>query len=152
MPLTSTPLNAASPFASMKGDHVGLRVPDLDDALAWYGEKLDFRIMDNGDSPGLEYTWLAPANDDSFRLELLVGPGSVQRTGFDDDLAGSLSLDGFNHIGLSVGSVDDAVMELKQRDVRILLEPIDNPALQVRVAFFADPWGNVFELVEHKTA
>lgn len=152
MPLFSPPPNALSPFASMRGDHAGLRVADLDDALAWYGEKLDFRIVGSGESPGLKYTQIAPADDNVFRLELLTGPGAVQRGGFDDDLAGGLSLDGFNHVCLRVGSVDETVAELKRRDVRILLEPIDNPELQIRVAFFADPWGNVFELLESKPA
>jgi hypothetical protein len=30
----------SSPFASMKIEHVGIRVPDFDAAVAWYSEKL----------------------------------------------------------------------------------------------------------------
>ena len=146
MPL-STPLNALSPFASMRGDHAGFRVPDLDEALSWYREKLDFRVVGSTEVNGLGFTLIAPANDDVFRPELVSGPGAVQRPGSNDGLAGSLSLDGWNHLCLRVGSVDEAVAELRRRDVRILLEPTDNAGLQVRVAFFADPWGTVFELL-----
>jgi len=39
------PQNPASPFASFDGHHVGVRVPDYDAALAWYTEKLDFRVL-----------------------------------------------------------------------------------------------------------
>lgn len=152
MPLFSPALNALSPFASMRGDHVGLRVPNLDEALAWYGEKLDFRIVGSSETNGLLYTLIAPANDDVFRLELMAGPGIVQRTGSSEDLAGSLSVSGFNHVCLRIDGVDEMVAELKRRDVRFLLDPTDSEELQARVAFFADPWGNVFELWESKSA
>jgi catechol-2,3-dioxygenase len=39
------PRNTTSPFASMKGHHVGVRVPDLRAAKHWYVEKLDFRVV-----------------------------------------------------------------------------------------------------------
>ena len=152
MPLSSTSLNASSPFASMRGDHASFRVSNLDEALAWHLEKLDFRVVSNSEANGMTFTLIAPANDDAFRLELLSGPGAVERPGSNDDLAGSLSLNGWNHVCLRVGSVDETVAELKRRDVRILLEPTDNAGMQVRVAFFADPWGNALELLEPRSA
>ena len=33
-----------SPFAGWKVDHAAIRVPDFDAAIAWYTEKLDFRL------------------------------------------------------------------------------------------------------------
>lgn len=147
MPTLSPTSNPLSPFASMTGDHVGFRVPDSDQALAWYRDKLDLRVVGSSEVNGLTITLMALANDDDFRLELLGGPGAVERPVTSDDLPGGLSLDGFNHVCLRVGSVKETVAELQRRDVRILLEPFDNTDLQIRVAFFADPWGNVFELL-----
>ena len=34
----------ASFLGSIRGDHAGLRVADLEAARAWYGEKLDLRL------------------------------------------------------------------------------------------------------------
>ena len=37
--------NAASPFADMRGHHVAVRTPNLEDAKAFYVGLLDFRIV-----------------------------------------------------------------------------------------------------------
>lgn len=47
-----------------------------------------------------------------------------------------------------VGSVDAAIEQLKQRAVTIVSEPHDVVAMGLRVAFFADPWGNLFEFTQ----
>jgi glyoxylase I family protein len=55
---------------------------------------------------------------------------------------------GWHHSGFSVESVDDVIDELKHRNVTIASEPHDVPAMGLRVAFFADPWGNLFEVIQ----
>ena len=46
MPLEQLPpTNFKSPFASLTGNHVAVRVPDLEEAKRWYIEKLDFRLV-----------------------------------------------------------------------------------------------------------
>lgn len=148
MPTSAPVPNPASPFASMAAHHVGFRVSDLDAALAWYAEKLDLRVVGRSGANGMTFTLLALPNDDNFCLELLHGPGSAAPPKVSDDLVGGLSVPGFNHVGLQLDDVAAAINELKQRDVKILLEPFDNAELQLRVAFIADPWGNVIELIE----
>lgn len=137
----------SSPFSSWRGDHTGLRVTDLDAAIAWYTQTLDFRVMQTMPFGALSFTFVSPPTDDSFRLELLAGPGASAKPGHGD-LMGSLGLAGWHHVCWRVDSVDDAVAELKRRGVAILNEPTDNPAIGRRIAFFADPWGNVFELTQ----
>ncbi len=44
-----------------------------------------------------------------------------------------------------VGSVDAAIEQLKHRGVIVVSEPHDVVAMGLRVAFFADPWDNLFE-------
>lgn len=148
MPLLSTSPNPSSPFASMKAHHVGFRVSDLDAALAWYSDKLDLRVTGQSEANGMTFTQLAMPNDDEFSLELLHGPNAAPRADVSNDLVGGLSVPGFNHVGLRVEDAQGIVAELKRRDVTILLEPFDNTELQLRVAFIADPWGNVIELIE----
>lgn len=137
----------SSPFTSMKGDHAGIRVPDFDAAIAWYTEKLDFRVMHSWPYGDLKLAYLAPPVDDHFKIELLSGSGATGRPAYDD-LADSLNLAGWHHICLSVDSTDDTVAELRRRDVTIVTEPFDLPDISRRLAFFADPWGNLFELAQ----
>ena len=36
--------HASSPLAFLKINHAAIRVPDFDTAVAWYADKLDFRL------------------------------------------------------------------------------------------------------------
>ncbi len=49
--------------------------------------------------------------------------------------------------GHRVDNVDAAVAELKRRGVKIFSEPHDVAAMGLRIAFFADPWGNLLEVI-----
>jgi glyoxylase I family protein len=93
---------------------------------------------------------LYPAGDDSFHFELIAGPGAAVRPAYKD-LHDSYNRSGWHHPGFSVDSVDAAVDELKRRHVTIASEPHDVPANCLRVAFFADPWGDLFEVIQSLT-
>ena len=146
-PMTTSTADASSPFASWKINHAALRVPDFDAAIAWYIEKLDFRLKHSVPLAGLTFAVLSPAADDSFHLELLAGPGVDNRSSYKD-LRDSYKLAGWHHAGFRVASVDDTVDELKRRGVTIVAEPRDVVAMGLRVAFFADPWSNIFEVIQ----
>ena len=147
----STPSLAAdssTPFASWKFDHAAIRVPDFDKAVAWYGEKLDFRLMKSVPLGEKMYGFLsAPAIEHGLTIELVAGPGAERRPTYED-LATSLTLSGLHHVAFRVDSADDAITKLRHRDVTIVSEPHDVPKLGLRLAFFADPWGNLFEVIQ----
>jgi glyoxylase I family protein len=148
MSTTLPTIDTSSPFASWKFEHVAIRVPDFEAAVAWYIEKLDLRLMKSSHLGDKTYGFMTPpAVDVGFTLELIAGPGAGDRPAYED-LGSSLKLAGLHHVGLRVSSVDAAVNELKTRGVTIVSEPHDVPKLGLRVAFFADPWGNLFELIE----
>src|ERR1700734_3786190 len=138
---------ASSPLASLKMNHAAIRVPDFDAAVAWYADKLDFRWKQTVSVAGLSFGFLYPAGDDSFHFELRAGPGALERPAYKD-LHDSYNMSGWHHPGFSVDSVDDVIDELKRRDVTIATEPPNVPAMGLRVAFFADPWGNLFEVIQ----
>ena len=146
MSTLSTP-PAFSPLASLKINHAAIRVPDFDTAVAWYADKLDFRSKQTVSVAGLRFGFLYPAGDDSFHFELMAGPGAAERPAYKD-LHNSYNMSGWHHPGFSVDSVDAVIEELKRRDVTIASEPHDVPAMGLRVAFFADPWGNLFEVIQ----
>jgi catechol 2,3-dioxygenase-like lactoylglutathione lyase family enzyme len=138
---------APVPFSSLKVNHSAIRVPDFDAAVAWYVEKLDFQLRQSAAVAGLTFGFLYPAMDDSFHFELMAGPGAENRPPYKD-LYDSYNMSGWHHMGFQVNDVDEAIKELKRRGVTIVSEPHDAPAVGLRVAFFADPWGNLFEMIQ----
>jgi catechol 2,3-dioxygenase-like lactoylglutathione lyase family enzyme len=144
---TLTPPHATSPLASLKINHTAIRVPDFDTAVAWYADKLEFRLKQSVSVAGLSFGFLYPAGDDSFHFELMAGPGAAERPAYKD-LHDSYNMSGWHHPGFSVDSVDAVIDELKSRNVTIASEPHDVPAMGLRVAFFSDPWGNLFEVIQ----
>jgi len=126
---------------------VGIRVPDFDAAAAWYTEKLDFRLTHSLSLGDLTYTFISTAADESFSFELVAGPGAASRPPYQD-LRASLKLSGWHHMCFRVDNVQDTVDELKRRGVTIISEPHDVAAMGLRLAFFADPWGNLFEVIQ----
>lgn len=137
----------ANPFVSWKVDHAAIRVPDFDVALAWYTEKLGFRLKKQVSFAGLVFAFLSPAGNDDFTFEMLAGPGAANRPSYTD-LHDSYKSAGWHHICFRVDDVDVAVGQLKQRAVAIVSEPHDVIPMGLRVAFFADPWGNLFEFTQ----
>jgi lactoylglutathione lyase/glyoxylase I family protein len=141
--------NEKSSFASMKGHHVAVRVPDFAAAKRWYVEKLDFRVVHEWPYADQHLAYLAPATDDAFFIELLGDgqPSPIPKPVYQD-LAASLHLAGFHHFCLNVSSIDEAVAELRRRGVTIVTEPFELPVIGRRLAFLADPWGNLIELAQ----
>jgi len=148
MPMpTNPPKNPSSPFASFSGHHIGIRVPDYEAAKAWYTEKLDFRVLQEWPYGDLKLAYLSPPNDDDFHVELLAGPVPTPNPVLDD-LAESLTRGGYQHVCVHVENVDAAREELLRRGVDMVGEPFEIEQISRRLAFFRDPWGNMFELSE----
>lgn len=138
-----------SPFADMRGHHVALRTPELEAAKRWYVEKLDFRVVAEWDYADEKLAYLAPATDDHFYIEILGGgEPAPQEVRPYTDLADSLKYRGYHHFCLNVASVPRTVETLRARGVTIITEPFELPAIRRRLAFFADPFGNLIELAE----
>ena len=147
---TPTKPHISNPLASLKINHTAIRVPDFDTAVAWYADKLNFRLKQSVSVAGLSFGFLYPAGDESFHFELMAGPGAATRPLYAN-LHESYNMSGWHHPGFIVDSVDAVIDELKHRDVTIAGDPHDVPAMGLRVAFFADPWGNLFEVIQSIT-
>ena len=139
--------NYSSPFASMRGNHVAIRVPNLEEARQWYIEKLDFRPVYEWTFGDLQLAYVAAPTDDQFLVELIGGGSPIPERTYTD-LGDSLAQAGFHHWCYMVQSVDETLAELKRREVKIVQEAFELPELNRRLAFFADPWGNLLELAE----
>ena len=141
--------NSESIFADMRGHHVAVRTPSLEEAKAFYVGKLDFRVVAEWAFADEQLAYLAPATDNHFYIEILGGgepqPEEVRPY---TDLGDSLKYRGFHHFCLNVTSVDDTIEKLRVRGVTIVTEPFVLPAISRKLAFFCDPFGNLIELAE----
>jgi len=142
-------INTSSKLASMAGNHVAVRVPDFDEALKWYVEKLDFRVVHRWPYADQQLAYVAPATDDNFTVELLAGgqPKPIPKPVYTD-LGDSLRLAGYHHFCLSVSSVVETMAELRKRGVHVVTEPFYLEAINRKLAFISDPFGNLIELAE----
>lgn len=150
MSLTQLPKkNETSPFASMKGHHVALRVPDFALEKGWFVEKLDFRVVHEWPYADQQLAYLAPATDEDFYVEILGGgtPGPLPRPTYSD-LGDSLRFGGQHHFCLNVRDLEATVAELRRRGVTIVTEPFVLPVINRKLAFIADPFGNLIELAQ----
>lgn len=144
---SSSPVGNSGPFTSWRVDHAAIRVPDFEQALGWYTEKLDFQLKQQVTFAGLTFAFLSPAGNDNFVFELLAGPGAGSRPSFTD-LHDSYRTAGWHHVCFRVANVDETIDQLRQREVTVVAEPHDVAVMGLRVAFIADPWGNFFEFTQ----
>ena len=145
----SPPPNSASPFADMRGRHVAVSAPSLAQAKEFYVGKLDFRVVAEWPFADEQLAYLAPPTDDHFWVEVLGGgetlPTEVRPY---TDLGDSLKYRGYHHFCLNVTGVDATIATLRSRGVAVVAEPFVVPAISRKLAFFADPFGNLIELAE----
>jgi len=143
------PKNETSAFADLRGAHVAIRTPSLEQAKDFYVGKLDFRVIAEWDFADEKLAYLAPPNDDNFWIEVLGGgdspPTEVRPY---TDLADSLKYRGYHHFCIDVANVDETLARLRERGVEIVAEPFVLPVISRKLAFFADPFGNLIELAE----
>src|SRR5215813_10257160 len=139
--------NTSSPFADMRGAHVAVRTPGLAEAKDFYVGKLDFRVIAEWPFADEQLAYLAPPTDDHFFVEVLGGGGTLPAEARPyTDLGDSLKYRGYHHFCLNVTSVDDTIAELRSRGVAIVADPFVLSAISRKLAFFADPFGNLIEL------
>ncbi len=133
-------------------DHVGLNVADLPAMTEWYaaalGLEVDFRF-ELAQVPFLGVMLRHP--DAGYRLELLHRPGSRPGMQASDPVDAAL-VRGFGHLALDVPDVDAAYAALRAAGASDRMSPRPSPEPGVRMAFVADPEGNLVELLDRTAA
>jgi lactoylglutathione lyase len=132
-------------------DHVGLTVADLGAMTAWYGAALDLAVEFEF---GLEHVEMRGAmlrSTDGWRLELLCRPGSRPGLQAASPVEAALT-HGFGHLALDVPDVDAAYDALLALGAADRMTPRPSPEPGVRMAYVADPEGNLLELLDRTTA
>jgi len=116
--------------------HVGLPVSDLDRSVAWYREALGLTHESTAGVPEGVAFMVAPTGE---RLELLaVDP---QPSAWDGPIAALRA--GVPHIAWTVDDLDAAHARAVEAGGRSVWTPRDTPEPGLRIAFVADPDGNL---------
>jgi lactoylglutathione lyase len=133
--------------AGARLDHVGLIVADLAAEASWFCDvfglvpELALRVEPLDLSiemlihPGFGY-----------RVELLHRPGSVAG-GKPDTPAETALRDGYGHMAFDVADLEAAYDRAVVRGARPVMPPCPSPEPGARMAFVADPEGNLVELL-----
>ena len=129
-------------------DHVGLAVADLPAAVSWFCDvfglvpELSLRV----DAVDLSIEMLIHPTL-GYRLELLRRPGS--RADVKPATPGEAALrEGYGHVAFDVTDLDAGFHRAVARGARPVMPPGPSPEAGVRMAFVADPEGNLNELLQ----
>jgi len=141
--------NPDAGLASMKASLFCLRVPEYEVAKNWFIDKLDFRLVIEWLGPvGVKMAYLAAADDDRCIIEVVGDGDPPTPRASTRDLLASFGNAGFHQFCFTVPSVVKTLSILRDRDVEVVAEPFEVPEIGRRIASFADPFGNLFELEE----
>jgi methylmalonyl-CoA/ethylmalonyl-CoA epimerase len=132
-------------------DHVGIAVPDLDDAVAFYIENFGFRIVHEEVNRGQDVREvMLEVGDSGVCLQLLapLGPDSaitrfLERKG-----------PGVQQVAYRVTSIDDAMAAVRAQGMRLLYDEPRRGTANSRINFIhpKDAGGVLVELVEPASA
>jgi pyridoxine 4-dehydrogenase len=136
-----------SSLSSLQIDHVALNVPNYEETLAWYRDKLDATIEREwtvGIFPDLKLAYL---NVYGFRIEIVSNTQSRSGMPETNDFGEGLRTSGIGHFCFRVDDVDAVLAELNQRGVPAFVELGSYPDAGVRLCFVKDNNGNLIEFV-----
>ncbi len=140
--------------------HSAVRVADVEAAVAWYRDVLGMTVLSPpyrmaGDEIARDMGELVPApvvvkaaivgidGDGDRVLEVIEYP----EVGCGPPASPSVTRLGFTHVGLVCDDVVATRADLEAKGVRFLVASCADVA-GLRTTWFADPWNNVFILVE----
>jgi glyoxylase I family protein len=132
-------------------DHAGLAVADLGASAAWFCDvfglvpELTLRV----DAIDLSIEMLIHPVF-GYRLELLHRPGTGATGGKAANPAEAALRAGYGHVAFDVTDLDGAWDRAVARGARPVMPPCPSPEPGVRMAFVADPEGNLIELLHRE--
>ncbi|MFC4785600.1 VOC family protein [Nocardioides sp. MAHUQ-72] len=132
-------------------DHVGLTVGDLDAMTGWWSTALGLDIELEFALDHVDFRGTMLRHPAGWRIELLHRPGSVAGLRAADPVEAALTR-GFGHVALDVPDVDAAYAALVAAGATDRMSPRPSPEPGVRMAYVADPEGNLVELLDRTAA
>lgn len=128
---------AVSGSGDIRFSHVGMMVPDMGAAIAWYGKMFSTHVLDRWSNAEADMEWAHLAIGDMV-IELVRMPGLALPTTRTYAL---------HHFALTVPDCDTFVTELQAKGVEVTRPPSDFDRHAIRWAFVKDLLGNVIEIM-----
>lgn len=132
-------------------DHVGLTVADLPAMTRWWCDALAMTVEFEFALEHVDFSGVMLRSAAGFRLELLHRSGNLAGLQAADPVDAALTR-GFGHVAFDVPDVDTAYAALVDAGASDRMSPRPSPEPGVRMAYVADPEGNLVELLDRTTA
>jgi methylmalonyl-CoA/ethylmalonyl-CoA epimerase len=136
-------MNSALDYMTI--DHIMICVPNYEETLQWYQEKLDAAIEKEWLVDELPDLKLAYLNIHGFRLEVVASSQAQSGMPIVSDFGESLRTTGIGHFCFRVDDVDAALAQMNRRGVPTFVQAADYPNVGRRVGFVKDINGNIIE-------
>ncbi len=129
-------------------DHIGILTNDLQQSVEFYTDVLGFFISAKIEMDDAGFSAIFVEKNGS-KIELMGYKDEIPKRseGIEIKLGGS-SIPINDHITFSVDDIEATVTELKEKGIKLGLEPIQLEG-GMKLASFKDPGGVLIELVEH---
>jgi len=132
-------------------DHVGIAVPDLDAAIAWYGTTFGLVAthVEENEEQGVREAMLSPESGGDTQIQLLAPLRPDSPIGKFIDRNGP----GIQQMAYRVADIEATCAELREKGVRLLYEQPRRGTANSRINFVhpKDAGGVLVELVEPAT-
>jgi lactoylglutathione lyase len=132
-------------------DHVGLTVADLTAMTEWYVDAFGLDVEFEFALDHVDFRGAMLRSPEGWRLELLHRDGNTAGLQAANPVEAALTR-GFGHVALDVPSVDPAYDALIAAGATDRMSPRPSPEPGVRMAYVADPEGNLIELLDRTAA
>lgn len=132
-------------------DHVGLTVADLGAMTTWWCEALALDVEFEFALDAVDLHGAMLLSRDGWRIELLHRPGNAAGLQAANPVEAALTR-GYGHVALDVADVDTAYDALLAAGASDRMSPRPSPEPGVRMAYVADPEGNLVELLDRTAA
>lgn len=130
---------------SIRPDHAGISVGDLQASIAWYGDMLGFELLREVEIPE-GHGKVALIKNGDFILELFCVPDAAPLPDERRHPATDLLTHGMKHLAYAVPDIEALMQDLKGKAVDVVWDIVVHDG--DKCAFVRDNTGNLVEFVE----
>jgi lactoylglutathione lyase len=131
----------------MRFDHVGINVADLSAMTDWYVAALGLEVEFEFALERFDFSGAMLRSPQGYRVELLHRVGNTAGIQVEHPIDAALTR-GLGHLALTVDDLEGTHHQLLAAGAAERMPPSQSPEPGVRIAFVADPEGNLIELVD----
>jgi catechol 2,3-dioxygenase-like lactoylglutathione lyase family enzyme len=134
----------------LKVSHCFLTVDDRDKALAFYGDVLGLRVVNDVSFEGFRWLTLSPPSQPEVEIGFVAPGENPDATDADREVIAALLAKGLlNGLIFATDNCDETFERLSAAGAEVLQEPVDQP-YGVRDCAFRDPAGNMLRFAQSR--